>query len=247
MPRNKKVRCCRALTSETIFKPMGISLDELDVIELDVDEIEVIRLCDYEQKSQIEAGNIMQVSRGTIQRLLTSGRKKIVEALIYEQALKLKNTYSDYIENTQEMMKMNNKILKVAFSTNDGVTIEGHFGSSGAFAIYTLEEGKVINKEVLEAPEHTHGAYPKFIAEQNANVVVTGGMGHKAMEILTANNIGVILGASGNIEDVLAVYLKGELVSNGEACSHHHHDHDHEHEHHHHHKCANGGEHKCQK
>lgn len=124
---------------------------------------------------------------------------------------------------------MSNEILRVGFSTNDGTILEGHFGHCEKFVIYTIENGKAINKEIVTAPEHTHGAFPKFMAEQKVNIVITGGMGQKAMDILKANKIEVILGASGKIEDILKVYLEGNLVSDGAACAHHHHEHHEEH------------------
>ena len=96
MPRDKKRRCCRVLEDEIIFKPAGIPMSELEIIEMELDELEAVRLSDYENKSQIEAGEIMNVSRGTIQRLLTSGRKKILDGLLHSKAIKLKNTYSNY-------------------------------------------------------------------------------------------------------------------------------------------------------
>ena len=96
MPRGKKRRCCRGLEDEIIFKPAGIPMSELEIIEMELDELEAVRLSDYENKSQIEAGEIMNVSRGTIQRLLTSGRKKILDGLLHSKAIKLKNTYSNY-------------------------------------------------------------------------------------------------------------------------------------------------------
>lgn len=76
MPRGKKRRCCRTLENETIFKPTGIPLSEMEIVELELDELEAVRLADYEGKSQIETGEIMNVSRGTVQRLLASGKKK---------------------------------------------------------------------------------------------------------------------------------------------------------------------------
>lgn len=48
----------------------------MEIVELELDELEAVRLADYEGKSQIETGEIMNVSRGTVQRLLASGRKK---------------------------------------------------------------------------------------------------------------------------------------------------------------------------
>lgn len=124
---------------------------------------------------------------------------------------------------------MSNEILRIGFSTNDEVMLEGHFGHCEKFVIYTIEDGKAVRKEIAVAPEHTQGAYPKFMAEQKVNVVITGGMGQRAMDILKANKIEVILGASGKIEDILEVYLEGKLVSDGSACAHHHHNHHEEH------------------
>lgn len=58
---------------------------------LTLDEFEAIRLCDYERKSQIEASKIMGVSRGTVQRILERGRKKIVDSLLNNKIILIKN------------------------------------------------------------------------------------------------------------------------------------------------------------
>ncbi len=92
MPRCKKQRCCRILENERVFKPIGIPMVELESVEIEIDELEAIRLCDYEGKSQIETAKLMQISRGTVQRILNSGRKKILDALLHQKAIKLKNT-----------------------------------------------------------------------------------------------------------------------------------------------------------
>lgn len=105
MPRGKKRRCCRTLENETIFKPTGIPLSEMEIVELELDELdelEAVRLADYEGKSQIETGEIMNVSRGTVQRLLASGRKKIMDGFLHSKAIKLKNTYSNYTDEKIE-------------------------------------------------------------------------------------------------------------------------------------------------
>jgi predicted DNA-binding protein (UPF0251 family) len=93
MPRFKKKRCCRRLEGNKTFKPTGIPIKNLDSVEIRLDEFEAIRLCDLEEKNQIEASEIMGVSRGTIQRLLGSGRKKIVEALLNSKAINIRDSY----------------------------------------------------------------------------------------------------------------------------------------------------------
>jgi len=48
---------------------------------IELAEMEALRLVDLEGLSQEEAGRRMGVSRGTVWRLLQSGRKKVVQAL----------------------------------------------------------------------------------------------------------------------------------------------------------------------
>lgn len=50
-------------------------------IQLEAEELEVLRLVDLEGLSQEEAGIRMGVSRGTIWRILERARKKIAQAL----------------------------------------------------------------------------------------------------------------------------------------------------------------------
>lgn len=89
MPRCRKHRCCRPLSEARVLKPRGIPLHEVPVHWLALDEFETMRLCDLEGLSQIEAGERMQVSRGTVQRLLESGRRKVVLALLANEGLGL--------------------------------------------------------------------------------------------------------------------------------------------------------------
>jgi predicted DNA-binding protein (UPF0251 family) len=60
---------------------------EMELLQLD--EFEAMRLCDLDGLEQAEAGDKMGVSRGTIQRLLESGRKKLLRALVERKALQI--------------------------------------------------------------------------------------------------------------------------------------------------------------
>jgi predicted DNA-binding protein (UPF0251 family) len=59
----------------------------LPIVHLRLDELEAMRLCDADGLDQSAAGERMGVSRGTVQRLLRSGRKKVLAALIDSSAL----------------------------------------------------------------------------------------------------------------------------------------------------------------
>jgi predicted DNA-binding protein (UPF0251 family) len=86
-PRPRKKRCCEGNFCGQAFKPSGVPLHNLQQITLQRDELEALKLCDLEGLFQEQAGERMGVSRGTIQRILTSARKKTAEALVSGAAL----------------------------------------------------------------------------------------------------------------------------------------------------------------
>ena len=64
-------------------------MTELEEVVLALDELEALRLVDFEALSHEEAGDKMGISRGTIGRLLEKGRKTVVDALIHGRALRI--------------------------------------------------------------------------------------------------------------------------------------------------------------
>ncbi|MCW5205532.1 DUF134 domain-containing protein [Desulfobulbus sp. F5] len=94
-PRPKKQRCCEGRFVGQIFKPNGIPMRNLQQISLFRDELEALRLCDLEGLFQEQAGERMGVSRGTVQRLLASARRKTAEALVSGAALVLTGEEED--------------------------------------------------------------------------------------------------------------------------------------------------------
>lgn len=87
MPRPKKQRLCQGSFCGRAFKPTGTPLTALSRIVLQRDELETLKLCDKEGLIQEEAGERMGVSRGTVQRLLSSARQKVATALVQGAAL----------------------------------------------------------------------------------------------------------------------------------------------------------------
>jgi len=124
---------------------------------------------------------------------------------------------------------MENKKIRVALPTNDRNYVDAHFGHAKEFAIYDIVNNKIENKLFIVSPPHAPGVIPQFLNQQGINTIITGGMGERAMNIFKENNVDVILGANGSIDDVLKQYIKGFLESKGSACSHHGDDHNCEH------------------
>ena len=103
--------------------------------------------------------------------------------------------------------------IKFAIPT-DGKQVAVHFGRCPAFTFVDIEEGKILNKLVVDNPgaiQHAPGEVPKFLHDKGANVIVSGGMGGRAIQFFEQYGIRVILGASGTVEDTIATIAKGEI------------------------------------
>jgi uncharacterized protein len=71
------------------FKPQGIPMRDLQIIELTMEEVEAYRLRHIEYLEQIDAGKKMGASTSTYQRILNSAYKKIADALVNGKAIKI--------------------------------------------------------------------------------------------------------------------------------------------------------------
>jgi predicted DNA-binding protein (UPF0251 family) len=95
VPRPRKPRFCRSFDGDHVFKPRSIPMTELETVRLELGELEAMRLCDLDGLDQAEAGRRLGVSRGTVQRLLQSGRATVLEALLLSRALLIEKGDSD--------------------------------------------------------------------------------------------------------------------------------------------------------
>ncbi|SMB88030.1 Predicted Fe-Mo cluster-binding protein, NifX family [Desulfonispora thiosulfatigenes DSM 11270] len=98
-----------------------------------------------------------------------------------------------------------------------------HFGHCEQFAMLDVnEETKQIKgKEMITPPPHEPGLLPVWIKDQGVDLVLAGGMGKKAQELLAERGIKVVVGApSGTPEEIALAYLNKELVTGQNACDH---------------------------
>ena len=89
MPRPYIRRRVRGRPNSSYFKPAGIRMIELEEIVLTLSEFEAIRLIDFNQISQGEAGEKMKISQSTLSRTLQSARKKLSDAIVNGKAIKI--------------------------------------------------------------------------------------------------------------------------------------------------------------
>lgn len=84
--------CCRRVAGPPRcgrFQPAGGPASARDEIVLAVDELEALRLADFEGLYQEEAGERMRVSRPTFGRIIESARKKVAQALVEGRGIRI--------------------------------------------------------------------------------------------------------------------------------------------------------------
>ena len=89
MVRPRKCRRIGCQPDVTFFKPKGIPISQLDIIELEMEEFEAIRLKDYKGLEQTEACKKMGISQPTFHRLLLEARKKMAKAIVLGCGIKI--------------------------------------------------------------------------------------------------------------------------------------------------------------
>lgn len=96
-----------------------------------------------------------------------------------------------------------------------------HFGRCNYFKIYYVENQMILKEELIKAPVHKPGLLPKWLANMNVTDVVTGGIGHKAIEIFNQNKINVFVGVEvKQLKDLLNDFMNGTLETDGNLCDH---------------------------
>ncbi len=113
---------------------------------------------------------------------------------------------------------MNRKKFAVPVVNN---SLTAHFGHCEKFAILETENNAIISMNYLVPPMHEPGAYPRFLADQGVNVIISGGMGMKAQNLFAMNNIEVCVGvSSGSPQELVKSYLSDELQTGQNLCDH---------------------------
>lgn len=89
MPRPKKNRKICYLPIVNYFKPRGIPIFKLDEIILEYDELESLRLADFQCLSHEDSALKMKISRATFGRILEKARYKTANAILNGKAIKI--------------------------------------------------------------------------------------------------------------------------------------------------------------
>lgn len=106
--------------------------------------------------------------------------------------------------------------IAVTAESNTGLDslVAQHFGHAPYFMLVDVENGEVQAVQSVSNPfaeAHQPGQIPGFIHEQKADVILSGGMGGRAIEFFAQVGIKAATGASGTVRQALENYFGGVL------------------------------------
>jgi predicted Fe-Mo cluster-binding NifX family protein len=120
--------------------------------------------------------------------------------------------------------------MKIAVPVTSDKYIDSHFGHCESYGVYTISEKKEITEvKTVKSPQGCgcKSDIAAVLAADGVKVLLAGGIGGGAINVLNNNGIEVIRGCSGKAEDVVRLYINGLVSDSGSSCNHHNKDHQH--------------------
>jgi len=121
-----------------------------------------------------------------------------------------------------QSLQPGDKKMRIAIPLVQG-TLSLHFGHCEEFAMVDVDEQtkEISNIVKLQPPGHQPGVLPQWLNEQQADVIIAGGMGQRAQQLFADNNIKVVIGASDQApEQLVKAYLNDTLETGDNICDH---------------------------
>lgn len=240
MARPQKCRRICNVPQTDSFRPEK-HRGEIPII-MTVDEYEVIRLVDLEEKTHEQCALQMDISRSTVQEIYENARRKLAACIVYGRKLVIAGgnyRVCDGRENCRCELKCrqadNNKRTELKNGNRGGFTMKiavpyengqifQHFGHTERFKFYETDNTEIVNSEIIETAGSGHGALAGFLMKHGADTLICGGIGGGAQTALAEAGIRLYGGVSGDADTAVTELLSGKLNYNPEVqCSHHEH------------------------
>jgi predicted DNA-binding protein (UPF0251 family)/predicted Fe-Mo cluster-binding NifX family protein len=212
-PKKKKL-----ISAEPAYRCFGCrGRCEAPKIEMSLEEYETIALLDGAGLSQEETAFRMGVSRTTITALYASARAKIADFLIHGKRLSLAGgcyeiAKEDAPQGIDTYQKEGNKKMKIAVSYENEEVFQ-HFGQSPSFKFYEIKNKKVVATQVEATAGVGHRDLIPWLQERNVNVLICGGIGGMAIDLLKEAGIACYAGVMGEADEAVQQFLADQLVS----------------------------------
>jgi predicted Fe-Mo cluster-binding NifX family protein len=125
--------------------------------------------------------------------------------------------------------------MKIAVPITNENQIDGHFGHCDSYGVFTISGQNEISEIKRMASPQGCGCksdIASVLAADGVTIMLAGGIGGGAINVLNNSGIEVIRGCVGDATEVVKLYLSGLVEDSGSSC------HAHEEHHQHGHSCG---------
>ena len=114
--------------------------------------------------------------------------------------------------------------MKIAVPVTSDNRIDDHFGHCEYYGVYSISsDNQIIDVQTIKSEQGCgcKSNIASVLSEQGVTVMLAGGIGGGAINVLNNWGIDVIRGCSGPATEVVNMYVEGKLIDSGSTCSHH--------------------------
>lgn len=230
---------CRRICMEPRYRSFHPGCrEEKDPVLLTVDEYETLRLMDYEKRTHEQCARQMGISRTTVTEIYERARTKIADCLVNGKPLHITGGNYRLCDGSDRQCcgrictkqipaaagdRKDGKLMRIAVTYDNGMIFQ-HFGHTEQFKVYTAEDGKITDTEIVSSGGNGHGALAGLLSGHQIDVLICGGIGGGARNALDSCGIRLYGGVSGEADQAVEAFLAGKLDYDPNAhCDHHDH------------------------
>jgi predicted Fe-Mo cluster-binding NifX family protein len=114
--------------------------------------------------------------------------------------------------------------MKIAVPVTRENEIDSHFGHCESYNVFTISDKNEISEtKSVESPQgcSCKSDIASVLASDGVTIMLAGGIGGGAINVLNNSGIEVIRGCSGNATEVVKLFLSGSIEDSGSSCHQH--------------------------
>ena len=246
MPRPTKCRRIGQMPVYRAFSPE--EAPNAPSVQMTVDEYETIKLLDGEGLTQEECAFRMCISRPTVTAIYDNARRKLADALVNGKQLLIVGGCCTYepVKLQKNIIEKGKNVMRIAVTYENGEIFQ-HFGHTGQFKLYDVDNGRIVAEQIVDTNGNGHGALAGFLQAAQVDALICGGIGMGAQMALADVGIRFYAGVQGSADEAAKALATGTLAYDPDArCDHHeHHGESHGCGHHHEGDCEHHHEGDC--
>lgn len=122
---------------------------------------------------------------------------------------------------------------KIAIPITKNNHVDDHFGHCEFYGVYSISENnEIVDVQTIKSVQGCgcKSNIASILSDSSVTIMLAGGIGTGAINILNNCGIQVIRGCSGNAADIVKQFVEGKISDSGESCLQHEHHHGHDQE-----------------